>query len=378
MTSPVSLLERAVELDRAGSPYAMATVVAVRRPTSARPGRARPHPSGRLDRRVRRRQLRPADRRPGGAPRARRRPAAPAPDQQGGTVREPPRRRHRRRGHDLPLRWHPGDLRGTAPARPGPVGRRHDPDRRRPRRARRRDGLRRHGDRSGRRPERPAGGSRVVVGDDLAALAEPDRRARTSSSPARASGTRRRSPRPSGSTSPTSGSSPARPGPRPSGPGCSTRAIEPDRVLAMRAPAGIDLGAETAAEVAVSILAELVQVRRGRASFVAAPGPATLAGGGASAATIAADGPGGRRHRPARPGLRDDRRPGKRSATSRNMAGSSTRSARSAVGRASSGSRRPTSAPASRPAADRPSPEDRCTSKAPSRSPRPATRSGRS
>ncbi|HEY8632643.1 MAG TPA: XdhC family protein, partial [Candidatus Limnocylindrales bacterium] len=51
-----------------------------------------------------------------------------------------------------------------------------------------------------------------------------------------------------------------------------------DRLAALRAPAGIDLGAETAEEIAVSILAELVQVRRGRASFVAAPGPATLAG----------------------------------------------------------------------------------------------------
>ena len=56
--------------------------------------------------------------------------------------------------------------------------------------------------------------------------------------------------------------------------------VEPDRVFAMRAPCGIDLGAETPAEVAVSILAELVQVRRGRAAFVAAPGPATLAGSG--------------------------------------------------------------------------------------------------
>ncbi|MGH2513060.1 MAG: XdhC family protein [Candidatus Limnocylindrales bacterium] len=54
--------------------------------------------------------------------------------------------------------------------------------------------------------------------------------------------------------------------------------VAPERVAAVRAPAGIDLGAETAAEVAVSILAELVQVRRGRAAFVAAPGPATLAG----------------------------------------------------------------------------------------------------
>ncbi len=52
-----------------------------------------------------------------------------------------------------------------------------------------------------------------------------------------------------------------------------------DRIAALRAPAGIDLGAETAEEVALSILAELVQVRRGRATFVAAPGPATLAGG---------------------------------------------------------------------------------------------------
>jgi xanthine dehydrogenase accessory factor len=53
--------------------------------------------------------------------------------------------------------------------------------------------------------------------------------------------------------------------------------VEPERVAALRAPAGLDLGAEGAAEVAVSILAELVQVRRGRASFVASPGPATLA-----------------------------------------------------------------------------------------------------
>jgi xanthine dehydrogenase accessory factor len=54
--------------------------------------------------------------------------------------------------------------------------------------------------------------------------------------------------------------------------------MAPERVAAVRAPAGLDLGAETPAEVALSILAELVQVRRGRAPFVAAPGPATLAG----------------------------------------------------------------------------------------------------
>jgi len=52
-----------------------------------------------------------------------------------------------------------------------------------------------------------------------------------------------------------------------------------ERLAALRAPAGLDLGAETAEEVALSILAELVQVRRGRASFVASPGPATVAAG---------------------------------------------------------------------------------------------------
>ncbi len=59
--------------------------------------------------------------------------------------------------------------------------------------------------------------------------------------------------------------------------------IAPERLAALRAPAGIDLGAETAQEVAVSIIAELVQVRRGRADFVASPGPATLAGAAAAA-----------------------------------------------------------------------------------------------
>ena len=54
--------------------------------------------------------------------------------------------------------------------------------------------------------------------------------------------------------------------------------VPEERLAALRAPAGLDLGGETAEEVAVSILAELVQVRRGTAAFVASPGPATLAG----------------------------------------------------------------------------------------------------
>jgi xanthine dehydrogenase accessory factor len=63
-----------------------------------------------------------------------------------------------------------------------------------------------------------------------------------------------------------------------------------ERLAALRAPAGIDLGAETAEEIALSILAELVQVRRGRADFVASPGPATVAGdAGAAVATQAID-----------------------------------------------------------------------------------------
>jgi xanthine dehydrogenase accessory factor len=67
--------------------------------------------------------------------------------------------------------------------------------------------------------------------------------------------------------------------------------IPEDRLAALRAPAGLDIGAETAEEIALSILAELVQVRRGRAPFVAAPGPATLAsrpGGPEPAASVPA------------------------------------------------------------------------------------------
>jgi xanthine dehydrogenase accessory factor len=58
--------------------------------------------------------------------------------------------------------------------------------------------------------------------------------------------------------------------------------IAPERRSAVRAPCGLDIGAATAGEVAVSILAELIQVRRGRAPFVAMPGPATLVGAAAT------------------------------------------------------------------------------------------------
>ncbi len=54
--------------------------------------------------------------------------------------------------------------------------------------------------------------------------------------------------------------------------------VPAERIAALRAPTGLDIGAETPEEVAISILAELTSVRRGRAPFVAMPGPATLAG----------------------------------------------------------------------------------------------------
>ena len=65
--------------------------------------------------------------------------------------------------------------------------------------------------------------------------------------------------------------------------------IPEERLAALRAPAGLDLGGETTEEVALSILAELVQVRRGTAAFVASPGPATLAGAAATTIEPAVD-----------------------------------------------------------------------------------------
>ncbi len=54
--------------------------------------------------------------------------------------------------------------------------------------------------------------------------------------------------------------------------------VPEDWLAALRAPAGLDLGAETPEEVAVSILAELVQVRRGRAPSAAGPAPEPVTG----------------------------------------------------------------------------------------------------
>lgn len=43
---------------------------------------------------------------------------------------------------------------------------------------------------------------------------------------------------------------------------CEAKGIAPERIAAMRSPAGLDIGAETPEEIALSIVAEMVQVRR--------------------------------------------------------------------------------------------------------------------
>ena len=61
-----------------------------------------------------------------------------------------------------------------------------------------------------------------------------------------------------------------------------------ERLAALRAPAGMDLGAETPEEIALSILAELVQVRRGRAVVRRHPRPGDAGGAGQAGASRAA------------------------------------------------------------------------------------------
>jgi xanthine dehydrogenase accessory factor len=290
MTRPGSLLERAVELDRAGRPYALATVVAVRRPTSARPGaRGLIHPDGTIEGFVGGSCARPlvvrealralAD----GQPRLLR------------ISKEPPSESRRADGIvDEVMTCHSGGtleiyvephlpapslwVAGTTPIAAALAEL----------------GAAMGFDVTVMDPVADASvlpdGIRVVVGDDLAGLPSPpagpyvvvasqgvwDEEAIASAlrldvayvglvaSPTRAAAVRT---------------------------WLLDEGIEPDRVLAVRAPAGLDLGAESAAEVALSILAELVQVRHGRAAFVAAPGPAVLAGAGGSAGAAGASDP---------------------------------------------------------------------------------------
>jgi xanthine dehydrogenase accessory factor len=277
MTPPVSLLARAVELDRTGQPYAMATVVAVRRPTSARPGaRGLIHPDGSIEGFVGGSCAKPivvrealralAD----GQPRLLRiSKEAPSESRRGDGIVDEVMTCHSGGTLEIYVEPHlPAPALWVAGTTPIAVA------------------LAELGAGMGfdvtlvdpvADPSVLPAGLRVVVGDDLTTLPAPavgpyvvvasqgvwDEEAIQSAlrldvayvglvaSPTRAAAVRT---------------------------WLLDQGIEPDRVLAVRAPAGLDLGAETAAEVAVSILAELVQVRRGRAPFVAAPGPATLAG----------------------------------------------------------------------------------------------------
>ncbi len=285
MTPPVSLLERAVELDRSGQPYAMATVVAVRRPTSARPGaRGLIYPDGSIEGFVGGSCARPLVVREGlraladGQPRLLRiSKDLPSESRRGDGIVDEVMTCHSGGTLEIyvephlpaPALWIAGTTPIAAALAELGAGMGFDVTMVDP-----------FAD-AGLLPD----GARVVVGDDLGVLDWPtvgpyvvvasqgtwDEEALVSAlrldvayvglvaSPTRAAAVRT---------------------------WLLDEGVEPDRVFAMRAPAGIDLGAETAAEVAVSILAELVSVRRGRAAFVAAPGPATLAGPSAVEPTL--------------------------------------------------------------------------------------------
>ena len=280
MTSPVSLLARAVELDRAGQSFALATVVAVRRPTSARPGaRGLIHPDGSIEGFVGGSCARPLVIREGlraiadGQPRLLRiSKALPSDSRRGDGVVDEIMTCHSGGTLEIyvephlpaPALW----IAGTSPIA-GALAEL---------------GLAMGFDVSVMDPVAEGGhlpdAIRVIAGDDFAGLPKPavgpyvvvasqgtwDEEAVLSAlrlepayiglvaSPTRAETVRA---------------------------WLLGEGMAPERVAALRAPAGLDLGAEGAAEVAVSILAELVQVRRGRAPFVASPGPATLATEGA-------------------------------------------------------------------------------------------------
>lgn len=61
---------------------------------------------------------------------------------------------------------------------------------------------------------------------------------------------------------------------------CEAKGIAPERIAALRSPAGLDIGAETPEEIALSIVAEMVAVRRQERS-VAADVPAREKASGA-------------------------------------------------------------------------------------------------
>ena len=277
MTSPVLLLERAVELDRAGKSFALATVVAVRRPTSARPGaRGLIHPDGSIEGFVGGSCARPlvirealramAD----GQPRLLRiSKELPSDSRRGDGVVDEIMTCHSGGTLEIyvephlpaPALW----IAGTSPIA-GALAEL---------------GLAMGFEVTVMDPAAEGGhlpdAIRVIAGDDFSVLPTPTvgpyvvvASQGTWDEEAVLSALRLEPAYVGLVASPTRAE--------------TVRAwllgegMAPERVAALRAPAGIDLGAEAAAEVAVSILAELVQVRRGRAAFVAAPGPATLAG----------------------------------------------------------------------------------------------------
>ena len=310
-----NLFARAAELAQARRPFVFATVVAV---AAADVGAARgawDRPPRRHDRGLGRRLVRPAGRRPRGAPRARRRPAATASPLEGRAGRGPARRRDHRARHDLPFRGNAGDLRGTEPPGAAPLGRRHDADRERSRRARVRGRISGHAC-SIRSPT--PGPSRTPSG-------RPDRheprrpstrtRVRTSSWRRRASGMRRRSPARCAGTPATSGSSPLRRGRPPSDLGCARRPglptsgwrrCEPLPGWTSEPRPPRRSPSRSSPSSSRSAAAGPTSSRR--------PGPATVAGAGAGAGpmTAAPDD-----HRAARSGLRHDRRPRPRPASRR-------------------------------------------------------------